>query len=142
VNTQSILHAFRVLILVLFLASLPGCRERPVKEGTQGVLRFNNEPVANIRVSVNRVDPKGVKAVGYGVTEADGTFQLVTHGGRAGLKLAPGDYCCTLKSMGASVRIPNHYAEVNTTPLKLSWSDSDTSLNLEAHDKSAKPESH
>jgi len=110
---------------------MPGCRERPVKEGTQGVLRFNNEPVANIRVTVNCVDRKGVKPVGYGVTEADGTFQLVAHGGRAGLKLAPGDYCCTLKAMGASVRIPNHYAEVNTTPLKVSWSEGDTSLDLE-----------
>jgi hypothetical protein len=42
-----------------------GCREHPVKEGTQGVLRFNEEPIANIRVTVNRVEPKGVKAVGY-----------------------------------------------------------------------------
>jgi hypothetical protein len=119
-----------------------GCGERPVKEGTQGVLRFNDEPVANIRVTVNRVDPKGIQVVGYGLTEADGTFQLVTHAGRAGLKLTRGNYCCTLKSMGASVRIPNHFAEVNTTPLKVSWSDRDTSLNLEVRGNAVQSPPH
>jgi hypothetical protein len=124
-------RAFGFAALCIFVGLSTGCRDRPVKEGTQGVLRFHDEPVGDIRVTVNRVERKGVQPVGYGVTAADGTFQLMTHGGRAGLKLVPGDYCCTLKSIGASVRIPNEYAQVNTTPLKVSWSDRDTSLNLE-----------
>ena len=106
------------------------------------MLRFNDEPVANIRLTVNRVEPKGIKPVGSAVTAADGTFQLVTHGGRAGLMLTPGNYRCTLKSMGASVHIPNHYAEVNTTPLKVSWSDRDTSMNLEVRGNAAQPLPH
>jgi hypothetical protein len=142
VNIHLILRVFRVVILLLFAVPLSGCGERPIKEGTQGVLHFNNEPVANIRVTVNCVNRKGVKPVGYGVTEADGTFQLVTHGGRAGLKLAPGDYCCTLKSIGSSVRIPNHYAEVNTTPLKVSWSEGDSRLDLQVRGNAAQAEPH
>jgi hypothetical protein len=133
VNARWILKACGVIGAALVLTLVSGCRDRLIKEGTQGVLRFNDEPVANIRLTVNRVEPKGIKPVGSAVTAADGTFQLVTHGGRAGLMLTPGDYRCTLKSMGASVHIPNHYAEVNTTPLKVSWSNSDTTLNLEVH---------
>lgn len=132
-----ILHLCGFVGATFVVTMVAGCGERPVKEGTQGVLRLNDEHVANIRVTVNRVDRKGVKPVGYGVTAADGTFQLVNHGGRAGLKLAPGDYRCTLKSMGASVRIPNHYAEVNTTPLKVSWSEGDSSLNLQVRARAA-----
>jgi hypothetical protein len=139
VSGRRILHACGFIAASLVATMIWGCREHPVKEGTQGVLRFNEEPIANIRVTVNRVEPKGVKAVGYGVTETDGTFQLVTHAGRAGVKLTPGNYCCTLKSMGASVRIPNHYAEVNTTPLRVSWSDRDASLNLEVRGNGAPP---
>jgi hypothetical protein len=142
VNTRRILHVCGFVGAALVVTTVSGCGERPVKEGTQGVLRFNDEPIANIRVTVNRIDRKGVKPVGYGVTEADGTFQVVTQGGRAGLKLTPGDYCCTLKSMGASVRIPNHYAEVNTTPLKVSWSEGDTRLDLQVRGNAAQAPPH
>jgi hypothetical protein len=142
VNARWIFQACGAVAACLIVTTLAGCGERPIKEGTQGVLRFNEEPVANIRVTVNRVDPKGIRAVGYGLTEADGTFRLVTHAGRAGVKLTPGNYCCTLKSMGASIRIPNHYAEVNTTPLKVSWSDRDTSMNLEVRGNAAQPLPH
>jgi 5-hydroxyisourate hydrolase-like protein (transthyretin family) len=130
VNERWILRVCGFVGAGFVIALASGCGERPLKDGTQGVLRFNDEPAANIRVTVNRVEPKGVKSVGYGVTDADGSFRLVTHAGRAGLKLSPGDYRCTLKSMGGSVRIPNHYAEVNTTPLKISWSEGDTRLDL------------
>jgi hypothetical protein len=142
VIARSNLKSCRILILVVLIGLSTGCAERPVKDGTQGVLRFNDEPVANIRVTINRIDPKGVKPVGYGVTEADGTFQLVTHAGRAGVKLTPGNYCCTLKSMGGSIRIPNHYAEVNTTPLKVSWLETDTSLNLKVRDAATQSPPH
>jgi hypothetical protein len=120
----------------LALTTISGCGQRPIKEGTRGVLHFNGEPVADIRVTVNQVDRKGIKPLGYGVTKADGTFQLLTHAGRAGLKLTPGNYCCTLKAVGAPVRIPNHYAEVNTTPLKVSWSERDTNLDLQVRGNS------
>ncbi len=141
-DARGIHHVCGLVACSVVVLATAGCGERPVKEGTPGVLRFNDEPVANIRVTVNRVERKGIKPVGYGVTEADGTFQLVTRGGRAGLKLAPGDYCCTLKSMGAGIRIPNHYAEVNTTPLKVSWAEGDTRLDLQARANTVQTPAH
>jgi hypothetical protein len=93
-------------------------------------------------VTVNRLEKKAVKPFGYGVTSDDGTFQLVTNSGHAGLKLSPGEYCCTLKSIGAQVRIPNEYAQVNTTPLKLAWSSCEKSLDLEIRVKSTRPSTH
>jgi hypothetical protein len=130
------------MTLFAFVALLSGCGQRPITEGTEGILRFRGEPVADIRVTVNRIDKKAVNVVGYGVTAADGTFRLVTQGGHAGLKLEPGDYCCTLKSVGAPVRIPNECAQVNTTPLKVSWSEGNKSLNLEVRGTSAQTPSH
>jgi hypothetical protein len=117
--------------LVVFVAFLPGCGVRPVTEGTQGILRYGDKPLSDIRVTVNRVDKSSVQSIGFGITATDGTFQLVTNGAHGALRLSPGEYRCTLKSVGAQVRIPNEYAQVNLTPLKVSWSVGDKSLDLE-----------
>jgi hypothetical protein len=130
VKASSVAHSFGLASFCFFVALLPGCGERSVNKGTEGVLRVHNEPIGNMRVTVNRVDKKSVTAIGFGVTADDGTFRLVTNGGRTGLRLAPGEYCCTLKSVGSQVRVPNEYAQVNTTPLKISWSEKDKTLNL------------
>jgi hypothetical protein len=127
----SIFCKLQIAAVTVFVALLWGCGTRPLKEGTAGVLRYHDQPPGNIRVTVNRLEKSSVKPIGFGVTAADGTFQLLTNSGRAGLKLSPGDYCCTLKSIGAQVRIPNEYAQVNTTPLKVAWSAADENLNLE-----------
>jgi hypothetical protein len=130
VKAASAVHPLAFPSFCLFVALLPGCGETPVNKGTEGVLREHDVPIGNVRVTVNRVDKKSVTPIGFGLSADDGTFQLVTKGGRAGLRLAPGEYSCTLKSIGAQVRIPNEYAQVNTTPLKVFWSKEDKSLNL------------
>jgi hypothetical protein len=123
---------FAPLLLVVFLS---GCA-RTGGEGTQGILRQDHEPLGNTRVTVNRVVKNSIESIGFGVTDADGTFQLVTGTDGRGLCLPAGDYRFTLKSVGAQVRIPNEYAQVNLTPLRLSWSGGDQPLKLEMRVKS------
>jgi hypothetical protein len=141
-KTSSIFRKLQIAAAAVLVALLSGCGTRPLNEGTAGVLHYRDQPPGNIRVTVNRLEKKAVKPFGYGVTSDDGTFQLVTNSGNAGLKLSPGEYCCTLKSIGAQVRIPNEYAQVNTTPLKLAWSSSEKSLDLEIRVKSTRPSTH
>ena len=131
VKTMSALSKLQIAVAALCVALLWGCGERPLKDGTTGVLRYHEQQPGHIRVTVNHLEKNVVKAIGYGVTADDGTFRLVTNSGRAALKLAPGEYCCTLKSIGAQVRIPNEYAQVNTTPLRVTWSGNENGLDLE-----------
>ena len=119
-------------LLIIFLS---GCA-RTGGEGTQGILRQAHEPLGNTRVTVNRVVKNSIESIGFGVSDADGTFQLVTGADGRGLRLPAGDYCFTLKSVGAQVRIPNEYAQVNLTPLRLSWLGGDQHLELEMRVKS------
>jgi hypothetical protein len=122
----------------LLVAFLPGCGERSVTGGTPGVLRYRGDLLSDIRVTVHRLDGRSMQPIGFGVTGADGSFELVTNGARGALRLSAGEYCCTLKSVGAQVRIPNEFAKVNLTPLKVAWSAGDKSLDLEVRGTSTK----
>jgi hypothetical protein len=130
-------HTLRITCALL-VAFVPGCGARTVAGGTPGVLHYRGDLVSDIRVTVHRVDGSSMQPIGFGITAADGTFELVTNGARGALRLSPGEYCCTLKSVGAQVRIPNEYAQVNSTPLKVAWSVGDTSLDLQVRVPSTK----
>ncbi len=95
------------------------------------MLRRGDEPLANVRVTVNRLRNDAIESIGFGVTDEGGTFFLVTGPAGSGLRLSPGDYCFTLKSVGGQLRIPNEYAQVNRTPLKVTWPGGDQVLDLE-----------
>jgi hypothetical protein len=120
-----------IVSLAIIAAALVGCGPQPVAGGTPGVLRAGGNPVSDIQITVYEADGEAWRAMGFGVPGADGAFELVTNGAAGALWLPPGEYRCTLESVGAPVRIPKEYAQVETTPLTVSWSESDEMLTLE-----------
>jgi hypothetical protein len=115
---------------LLLIVLLPGCG-RSGSDGTSGVLRLGHEPLGNVRVTVNCRNKNSIESIGFGVTDDDGIFHLVSGPAGQGLRLSQGEYRFTLKSVGSPVRIPNEYAQVNDTPLKLSWPGGDENLELD-----------
>ncbi len=126
------LWKLRVLALVVLLPTLAGCGVRPVTGGTKGVLRYDGKLLSDIQVTVYQVAGGHTEPIGFGVTVNDGSFQLVQTGARGPLRLSPGQYRCTLESAGTPTRIATPYAHADTTPLVVSWSAGDKSLDLEA----------
>ena len=122
----------RIGAWAVLLTMLSGCGgPKGVTGGTPGVLTYRGKQSADIRVTVYRVDGTASEQIGFGVTANDGTFQLVANEARGPLRLSPGDYCCTLDSAGSPLRIPREYSKPGSTPLKVSWSAADKSLDLE-----------
>ena len=121
---------FLVLVLAMLLA-IPSCGPRPVTGGTPGTLRAGGEPTQEIQVTVHFMKDGTTRPIGFGVTAADGSFQLVEIAAKGPLALPPGDYRFTLESAGSPVQIPPEYAEPNTSPLTVSWSLADSRLVLE-----------
>jgi hypothetical protein len=113
-------------------STLAGCGGvKPVTGGTIGTLRIGGELLSEIQVTVHEVEGTSMQAVGFGVTDRDGLFELVTNGAHGPLILPPGEYRFTLESAGAPVQIPKEYTQPDTTPLKVSWSGGDDDLNLD-----------
>jgi hypothetical protein len=73
--------------------------------------------------------------LGFGVSGTDGSFALLQNQARGPLKLEPGEYCCTLESAGAPVRIPKQYAKPETTTLRCSWQGGAQTLDLNIPEK-------
>ena len=65
-----------------------------------GTLRAGSELLADIQVTMHQVDGGSLRRVGFGVTDRNGSFELVTNGAQGPLWLSPGEYCCTLESAG------------------------------------------
>jgi hypothetical protein len=126
------LHRSRFLALVLIAAALPGCGVRPVTGGTKGVLRYGGKLLGDIQVTVHQVDGNSTQPIGFGVTANDGSFRLVKNNASGALWLSAGEYRCTLESAGAPIRVAKVYTKADTTPLKITWSASDKSLDLDA----------
>jgi hypothetical protein len=120
------------LMLAVLAVALSGCGVQPVAGGTKGVLRSGAVRPSDIQVTVHRLEGGVWKAVGFGITASDGTFELVTPGAQGALWLTPGDYRCTLESVGWPGLIPAEYLHEKTTPLKVSWSDAESELALDA----------
>src|SRR5437867_2428463 len=117
-------------VLVLIITALSGCGVRSVPGGTVGTLQIGGDFLSDIQVTVHQVEGDSTHPVGFGVTDAEGAFELVTNGAHGALWLSPGEYRCTLESAGAPVQLPVEYAQAETTPIKVSWSESDGSLDL------------
>lgn len=115
------------LLLVLWPA---GCGPRPVAGGTQGILRWGEEPLADIQLTVHRVQGGVPTTTGFGVTGFDGKFALFTNGAQGPLKLEPGEYRFTLESVGSPLVIPPAWTKPESTPLQVQWPQG-TSLELQ-----------
>lgn len=111
---------------------LIGCGgPEPITGGTPGVLRAGELKLAEMQVTVYEMQTGTPQPIGFAVTAADGSFQLVTNEARGALLLQPGSYRCTIESAGSPVRIPPVLLKPETTPLQVNWAASDTQLNLE-----------
>lgn len=117
--------------LLTAIGILAGCgAPQPVTGGTRGLLHARNGTVADIEVTVYRAD--AAEIFGVGVSGADGWFELRNRTASAAIRLAPGDYAVTLRSVGPDpVPIPRKFAARETTPLVIEWSAESDVLDLE-----------
>lgn len=126
------LQELRWFLLLGFVAVLPGCGGvKPVTGGTSGILHAGDDLLSDIQVTVHEVDGSSTRPIGFGVTDREGSFELVKNGAHGALILPPGDYRFTLESAGAPGQIPKEYTQTGTTPLKVTWSAADSDLDLE-----------
>jgi hypothetical protein len=115
-------------LLMLLVFTAVGCGGvESVAGGTRGTLLADGAPLSEIQITVHHVDGSTTQPVGFGVT----AFELFANGAQGPLWLEPGEYRCTLESVGAPLQIRQEYTQPETTPLKVSWSQIDQSLNLE-----------
>lgn len=119
------------LFLAAAAVSVSGCGGvQPVPGGTAGTLSFGDQIMSDIQVTVHQSDGGSWKPIGFGVTDREGWFELVSNGAQGALWLSPGEYRFTLDSAGAPVQIPQQYTRAESTPLKSSWSEQDDELEL------------
>ncbi len=118
--------------IVFALVTLVGCGGvHPVTGGTFGELHFGGDPLGDVQITIHQVEGSSYETIGFAATKADGSFELVTPGAKGPLHLSPGEYCCTLESVGAPIVIPREYMQAETTPLKVSWQSGDSHLDLD-----------
>jgi len=86
--------------------------------------------LSEIQVTVHQRQGTDFQPIGFGVPSARGEFRLVANGASGPLVLEPGEYRCTLESIGAPLQIPGEYTKADTSPLKISWSASDRTLDI------------
>ena len=122
---------------LLFALILPfaGCGgPRPVTGGTDGSLKVGNIYLAETQVTVYQRKEGSWQALGFAITDSDGTFQLATNGARGPLRLPAGEFCVTLESAGAPVQFPEIYAKPETSPLQITRIDDFGELELTVPD--------
>jgi len=121
-----------LLCLAVLWAITAGCRSEGVVGGTTGRLRSEGKPIEGVRLSIDRIDGGHRERVGFGVSQLDGSFRLYQEGAAGPLWLTPGEYSVTLESEGTTVREwPGEFSDPVKTPLKINWSGTEKSLELE-----------
>lgn len=123
---------FCLAVLSLTTLIVSGCGSSSATGGTRGTLRIDGLVLSEIQLTVHRMDGNSTEPIGFGLTMADGTFELLQPGAVGPLWLAPGEYRITLESIGPPIAIPREYTLAETTPLKASWTANDDVLKLEA----------
>jgi hypothetical protein len=119
-----------LMLAIVSAASLAGCgRSRGVQGGTPGVLRSAQGGLSEVQIQVHRADD--LQVIGLAVTSAGGAFELVQPQAAGPLQLPPGEYVFTLESMSAvPLRLPPKTMNAKQSPLRKSWTASDTQLEL------------
>lgn len=110
--------------------TVAGCGTRSVSGGTPGLLTIGGEKLAEIQVRIHAGTGPAFQPVGFGVTRADGTFELLSNGASGALWLPAGEYRVTLETIGPPLPVSQDYLQADRTPLKISWSKALKSLEL------------
>ncbi len=117
-----------VILCLLFQA---GCEPSPslVEGGTAGSLMAGETPVPDVEVKIYAVGDS--TPLGFGATNHEGKFRLVSPKGEGPLWLTPGDYVFTLESLGpVPPPLPAAYTNASKSPLKATWKEGDLALDL------------
>ena len=122
-----------VFNLGILIGGLIGCGSATTIEGgSPGFLWFGSEMLSGICVVAHHSDGASFHPVGYGTTNNAGHFKLLTPDGQSALHLEPGEYSFTLESVGPPVQFPEEFLRAETTPLKVTWTNEMSSLDLVA----------
>lgn len=116
---------------MLIAAMTHGCGTKGVTGGTKGLLHTGSAMMSELQITVHLVEGSTTQPIGFGVTDSNGEFELVTNGAKGPLRLSPGEYRFTLESIGAPFVLPKEFTHADTTPLKLSWSADDKTIDFE-----------
>lgn len=120
----------RFLAWTALLVLATGCGVQPVTGGTPGTLRAGGQPLGEVQIIVFQQQGDAAVQVGLGVTALDGTFELVANEARGPLVLAPGQYVCTLESVGAPLQFQPAYSQAQSSPLRVQWSSGSLDLDI------------
>jgi len=125
----------RITVFPLVFIAIAGCGGSDAvgtpTGGTTGKVHNGRDPLFGIQVTVHQVDGDSLEPVGVAAARLDGTFELVTMDGIEACQLPPGEYRCTVESVGAPLVIPKEFAEPRTTPLKILLSRDDEAIDLD-----------
>ena len=128
------IQQLRLAIISLLLAAIVGCgRIETVPDtsgGTTGKIHNGRDPLVGIQVTVHQFDDESMEPIGVAASRLDGSFELVIMDGTGACQLPPGDYRCTLESVGSPLVIPIEFAKPETTPLKIELSEDDEKIEL------------
>ncbi|MFI4875083.1 MAG: hypothetical protein ACIALR_07090 [Blastopirellula sp. JB062] len=123
------IHSPLALVMLALLVG-SGCGPRPVVGGTAGKLSTGGNPLSEMQVNVYRADRSNEAPLGFGVTAADGSFELMRPAAAGPLTLEPGQYRFTVESIGSPIRLPKKYSDAEKSPLTVDW-QADQPLSLQ-----------
>jgi hypothetical protein len=130
-----VMRSLRFTLLPLLFVVIAGCDGSDgvgaITGGTAGKIHNGSDPLFGIQVTVHQLDGESMEPIGVAAAQLDGTFELVTLDGLEACQLGPGEYRCTLESVGTPVLIPNEFAKPETTPLKIVLSADDETIDLD-----------
>ncbi len=114
-----------------------GCHSEtdPAPTGTPGILLAGTHSLKDVQITVYPDEPQGTadaQPLAFGITDDGGRFRLQSHGSLDGFDLPEGNYRMTLESVGEFQLIwPAEFSSPRQTPLKKTWSSSDSELVLD-----------
>ncbi len=113
------------------LVWIAGCAPQGISGGTTGQIRTESSPLADVQITVYRVEGTDIHEAGFGISNPDGEFSLVRTGAAGPLWLEPGEYRFTLESVGpVFMKWSPEYATAARSPLQQQWGPADHNLDL------------
>ena len=117
-------------LLLLFPLGCGGPASAP--GGTKGRVHCGSADLGDIQVTVHRADHGFFEAVGFGVSGADGQFELRDNMADGPLWLTPGKYRFTIESTGPTVMVwEKAFGDPSKTPLRRVWTEDDSVLDFD-----------
>lgn len=125
----------RCLLVVVCIGL--GCQSEtdPAPGGTPGIVLAGTHPLKDVQITVYPDEPKGTadtQPLAFGITDDGGRFRLQSQGSLEVFVLPEGTYRITVESVGEFQLIwPAEFSSPQQTPLKKTWSSSDSELVLD-----------